>query len=87
MLSKKLDLSGWKEAQYLANHGKDIRDALTHPSAHVNPQTGEQDKVAYIAHIRVTVVKPILDAAVGYGRQVEEAISNDPKLSAPWLYE
>lgn len=87
MLGKNIDMSGWKEAHYLASQGKDTRDALTHPSAHLNPQTGEQDKVAHIAHIRVTTVKPLFDAALGYAKRVEGAISNNPKLSAPWLYE
>lgn len=81
----RLDLSGNKFAQQLANDGKIVRDALTHPSHYIDPQSGSQEKLLYLTGVNLELVEQIFAAATGYVALVERSLGRDPKLSAPWL--
>jgi hypothetical protein len=84
---KKVDLSGHKPAHLLANDGKKVRDALTHPSPYVNPSTGDQEKVSLIRSLNFDFLNVLFDAAKQYVLFVEQGIGNQAKLTMPWFFE
>jgi hypothetical protein len=82
---KVVDLSGCKSAHLLAGQGKELRDALTHPSPYRDPKTGEPRKTTLVAGLRLEFVEPVFAAAKDYVITVEKALGGDPALTVPWL--
>jgi hypothetical protein len=82
-----VDLSGLKPAHALIDYAKEFRDALVHPSQFVDPKTGDQSKFMVLVGVNARIARMVVDDATAYAEAVEKAIGNDPRLSAPWLYE
>jgi hypothetical protein len=82
----KVDLSGCKPAHELVGLAKEFRDALVHPSPFVDVKTKEFKKFQIGASTNRKIAQEVFRLAVAYAEFVENAIGNDPKLSAPWLY-
>lgn len=72
-------------APLLVDFGKQLRDALTHPTPHVDPRSGEQVRVALVASTNLPMVEHILAAAKEYVLQVERALGRDPEKTMPWF--
>ncbi len=84
---RRIDMSGCKHAHSLANDAKEFRDALVHPSPFINPKTKEQSKFFVAVGANRKIAEEILKLAIEYAEFVEKEIGNDPRKSAPWLYE
>lgn len=82
----KLDLSGVKATRLLIDYGKKLRDAVTHPSAYVDPQSGKQEKFALVVTISLPIVEKLLAAAREYVLAVEQRLGRDPKMTMPWFF-
>lgn len=76
---RKIDLSGCPPVHILANEGKDLRDALTHPSQYVSTKSGRQDKLALVTGINLELVELIFEAAKQYVCVVEEGPCRNPR--------
>lgn len=85
-LGVKIDLSGCRAAHYLANEAKELRDALTHPSPHLDREDRTLKKVGLMATITLSVVHSIVDAARDYATTVEKTLFGHPEETAPWLF-
>jgi hypothetical protein len=81
-----LDLSGCRAAHYLANDAKELRDALTHPSPHLDPRTQTLHKIGLIATLSMATVQSIFDAGRDYVLTVEKALFGRPEDTVPWLF-
>lgn len=81
------DLSGLKSAHALIDYAKEFRDALVHPSQFIDPRTGDQSKFMILVGVNARIARMVVGDATAYAEAVEKAIGNDPRLSAPWLYE
>jgi hypothetical protein len=46
---REIDLSGFRQAYRIVLDGKGVRDAITHPSAHCDPELRQQRKVTLFA--------------------------------------
>ena len=83
---KKIDLSGCKAAHDIANGGKELRDALVHPTPFIDPKSKQKTKFFNVTGtMRVPVVEGLLESAKEYVRTVEIGLGNDPTKTAPWL--
>ncbi|MGH9343928.1 MAG: hypothetical protein ACRD19_09230, partial [Terriglobia bacterium] len=81
-----VDLSSCKAAHFLAHDAKEIRDALTHPSPHIDRDTQTLRKVTLITGMDLPVLESILTAAKEYTRTVENCLFGKPDQTAPWLF-
>ncbi len=61
-----LDLSGCQFAHDLAGYGKSVRDALTYPSYYVDPKSGSQKKLLFVAGINLALAEQLFAAAQEY---------------------
>lgn len=86
-LGAKVDLSGCRAAHFLAQDAKDLRDALTHPSPHIDREKQTLRKVSLVATIHLEAVKQIVGAAKEYAVTVERALFGKPEETAPWLFQ
>jgi len=82
----KADLSACKPAHFLASDAKTIRDALTHPSPHLDREDYTLSKVTLITTITFETVETIFNAAKEYTITVEQMLFGNPKETAPWLF-
>lgn len=82
-----VNLSGCKPAEALIDYAKEFRAALVHPSPFIDPITGNQSKFAIQVGVGSEIAEMVMRDAVAYAVSVEKAIGNDPKQTAPWLYE
>jgi hypothetical protein len=84
---RQIDLSGLKAAHRIIRDGKEVRDAITHPSAHYDPVLREQKKVTLLAGLTVPELESLYQDVVAYVRFVEEGIGHDAAQSIPWLFD
>ncbi len=84
---KELGVSDFKAAKLLANEGKDIRDALTHPSPYVDPKSGVEEKFFWATGAGLEAAGQIFDAAKDYVLAVEKGVGRDPMKTMPWFFE
>jgi hypothetical protein len=81
-----IDLSGSKAAHFLANDAREIRDALTHPSPHIDRDSQTLRKFSLIASIDLPTLESIFAAAKEYTLTVEKCLFGKPDQTAPWLF-
>jgi hypothetical protein len=81
-----IDLSGCKPAHFLAKDAKEVRDALTHPSPHIDRETQTLKKVTLIASMDLPILESISAAAREYTLTVEKCLFGKPDQTAPWLF-
>jgi hypothetical protein len=81
-----IDLSGCRAAYFLANDAREIRDALTHPSPHIDRDSQTLRKFSLIASIDLPTLDSILAAAKEYTLTVEKCLFGKPDQTAPWLF-
>jgi hypothetical protein len=81
------DLSGFKPAHRIIKDGKEIRDAITHPSAQYDPEDRTQKKMTLLAGLRLVEMEALYQDMCAYVEFVEKAIGYDTKQSVPWLYD
>lgn len=84
---RQIDLSGFTPAHEIVRNGKEVRDAITHPSAQFDPVSREQKKVTLIAGLDLSLVDSLYADVCEYVRFVEEGIGNEVKESAFWLFD
>ena len=82
-----IDLSGLQAAHRIIRDGKQLRDAITHPSAHFDPILREQKKVSLFAGLTLAELESLYKDVVAYIRFVEEGIGHDSTRSTPWLFD
>lgn len=83
---KTVDLSECKAAHFLTTEGKELRDALTHPSPYFDPKSRLQRKVSLIANLKLTTVERVFSAAEEYVVTVEKSLANEPEKTVPWIF-
>jgi len=83
----KFDLSGCQFAHDLVGYGKEVRDALTHPSYYIDPKTGFQGKLLFVTGVNLALVEQIFLTAQEYVNFVEGALGRDLKQTTPWLFQ
>lgn len=83
---KTVDLQNCTAAHNIANQGKSLRDALTHPSPYTDQKTLEPEKLSSQITINLSVVENLYRDAHSYTETIEKALGKDPVHSAPWLY-
>lgn len=81
-----VDLSACRAAHFLASDAKELRDALTHPSPHLDRRERSLRKVTLIATINFERLETIFDAAKEYTLTVERTLFGHPEETAPWLF-
>jgi hypothetical protein len=82
-----VDLSGFKPAHRIIKDGKDLRDAITHPSSQYDPDDRTQKKMTLFAGLKLPELESLYNNISEYVAFVEKAIGYDPKESVPWLFE
>src|SRR5262249_40945246 len=82
-----IDLSAFKPAHRIIQDGKDLRDAITHPSAQYDPVDHIQKKLELFTGLKLPELEALYNDIVEYIQFVETAIGYDPKESVPWLYD
>ncbi len=82
---KACDLSGFGPAHFLARDGKDIRDALTHPSPYIDPTTTDYKKTMLFVSLHLPAVEKVVEAAKEYVLKVESDLGHDPKVTVGYL--
>ena len=82
----KVDLSGCRAAHFLAKDAKEIRDALTHPSPHLDRESRTLKKISLIITSDLQTLEGIVAAAKEYTLTVEKALFGKPEQTAPWLF-
>lgn len=80
-----LDLLGCAAAKILAKEGKEIRDALTHPSPYVDPRTGVERKFVWATGVAFEGAEQIFKAAREYVLAVEQGVGKEPQNTMPWM--
>lgn len=83
---REIDLSGFQQAHRIVQNGKEVRDAITHPSAHYNAG-GEQKKVTLLAGLTVAALESLYSDICDYVRHVEEGVGHEVPQSVPWLFD
>jgi hypothetical protein len=73
------------DMNYLTNEGKELRDALTHPSPYRNHDSNNPSKSQLIMGLTSDQIKRLLGAATAYVYRVEITLRRDPSQSIPWL--
>jgi len=86
MLKLTIDLGGCKAAQFIAKEGKAIRDALTHPSPYLNPESGEHEKATRILYLSHQDAEKLYIAAFQYAVEIEQLLQRNAAQTAPWLF-
>lgn len=81
-----IDLASCKPAQFIAGEGKAIRDALTHPSPYLDPESGEHEKASRILYLSHQDAEKLYIAAMQYGFEIETLLERDVAQTAPWLF-
>lgn len=84
---KNCELSLSEPAQLLVTKGKDLRDALTHPSPYVDPRTGEFKKTELIIQLNLELVELLVAAAKEYVVTVERCLGRDPRETNHYLFD
>jgi hypothetical protein len=82
-----VDLSAFKPAHRIIKDGKEVRDAITHPSAQYDVDDRTQKKMTLLAGLRLPDLESLYRDVCEYVKFVEEAIGYDPKQSVPWLFD
>jgi hypothetical protein len=82
-----VDLSAFKPAHRIIKDGKEIRDAITHPSAQYDETDRTQKKMTLFAGLRLPEMEALYTDICAYVEFVERGIGYDPKESVPWLYD
>jgi hypothetical protein len=82
-----VDLSGFKPAHRIIVDGKDLRDAITHPSSQYDVTDRTQKKMTLFAGLKLPEMEALYKDICAYVELVEKAIGYDPKESVPWLYD
>lgn len=82
-----LDVSDLEAAKLLASEGKDIRDALTHPSPYVDPKSGLEEKLFWVTGVGFDGAEQLFNAAKEYVFAVEKGVGKDPHKTMPWFFE
>jgi hypothetical protein len=82
-----VDLSAFKPAHRIIKDGKEIRDAITHPSAQYDPDDHTQKKMTLLAGLKLPGMESLYEDICDYVKFVEERIGYDPKQSVPWLFD
>lgn len=86
-LGRSLDMSASEAAKLLSGYGKDVRDALTHPSSFINPATRTQTKIWHVASLNLDATELILQKVREYILAVESGLGRRPEKTVPWLFE
>jgi hypothetical protein len=86
-VGRQLDLSGLRPAHRIVQDGKEVRDAITHPSAHFDPTTRDQKKMALLAGLTLTGMESLYQDISEYVLFVERGIGHDANQSATWLFD
>jgi hypothetical protein len=81
-----VDLSAFKPAHRIIKDGKEVRDAITHPSSQYDVDDGSHKKVLLFAGLRLPELEALYADIHEYVAFVEKAIGCDPKESVPWLF-
>lgn len=81
-----VDLSGCGPAHFLAKDARELRDALTHPSPHLDREEGTLRKITLITTVNLASLEAIFGAAKDYTLTVERALFGHPEETAPWLF-
>lgn len=84
---KEIDLSGLQQAHRIVQDGKEVRDAITHPSAHYDPEVHEQKKITLLAGLTLPELESLYRDICDYVRFVEEGIGHEATRSVPWLFD
>jgi hypothetical protein len=82
-----IDLSAFKPAHRIIKDGKEIRDAITHPSAQYDVDDHTQKKMTLFAGLKLPEMEALYTDICAYVEFVEKAIGYDPNESVPWLYD
>ena len=82
-----LDLSGCAAAKILAKEGKEIRDALTHPSPYVDPRSGVERKFVWATGVGFEAAEQIFKAAKEYVLAVEQGVGKQARNTMPWIFD
>lgn len=82
-----VDLSACKPAHRIIKDGKEIRDAITHPSAQYDETDRTQKKMTLFAGLKLPEMEALYTDICAYVEFVERGIGFDPKESVPWLYD
>ena len=82
---REIDLSGFRQAHRIVQDGKDVRDAITHPSAHYDPELRQQRKITLLAGLTLPALESLYQDVHDYVRFVEEGIGHQVEQSVPWL--
>ena len=82
-----IDLAGFRQAHRIVQSGKDVRDAITHPSAHFDPGIHEQRKIGLLAGLTLPAVEALYQDIHEYVNHVETEIGHNASLSVPWLFD
>jgi hypothetical protein len=82
-----VDLSAFKPAHRIIDDGKDLRDAITHPSSQYDPDDRTQKKMTRFAGLKLPEMESLYTDICEYVEFVEKGIGYDPKESVPWLYD
>ena len=82
-----VDLSAFKPAHRIIKNGKEIRDAVTHPSAQYDPDDRAQKKMTLLAGLKLPEMESLYKDICEYVKFIEKAIGCDPKESVPWLFD
>lgn len=76
---------GIKEFDKFMTLGKEIRDAIAHPSPIGDPTSGEIKKLKAVFNIDLATVKEIVNAAIRLVKVIEERVKSNPWMD--WLIE
>jgi len=82
-----VDLSGFQPAHRIIQDGKELRDAITHPSAQYDPHDRTQKKMTLLAGLKLPEMEALYQDICAYVQFVEEVIGYEPKESVPWLFD
>ena len=81
-----VDLSACKAAHFLAKDAKELRDAFTHPSPHIDRESQVLRKLNLVVTINLKLVESIFASAKDYVITVEKALFRKPEETVPWIF-
>jgi hypothetical protein len=82
----KMDLSDCKAAHFLANDAKELRDALTHPSPHMDSASKTLKKIRLVTSVTLETTENVHEASKEYTLVVERALFGKAEETVPWLF-
>jgi hypothetical protein len=85
-MNVKVDLSGCRAAHFLANDAKELGDALTHPSPHIDREHQTLHKISLVVALNLPFVESIFAAVKDYVLTVEKTLFGKPEETVPWLF-